>query len=195
LLPNHLQPWAALLKDNWPADAGPMPDRSAVAMALRWVKAGEVSGLAIVMYCRPDGATNREVAAACGQPKTNRAGGLQKNGELDFYSGYRQDGSLAHYVGPWGTRRGPPDGVPFPGKPLRDRAPPDLTSQENVARWLAGKPRQVAVVFAARAASRVIPVLASTFGLHGRAVNKDQSDTVLRVFRCAASAWAAGLRP
>jgi TIR domain len=72
---------------------------------------------------------------------------------------------------------------------------PDLTSQEDVARWLAGKPRHVAVVFAARAALRAIPALASTFGLHGRVVSKDQSATMLRVFRCAAAAWAVAAFP
>ncbi len=72
---------------------------------------------------------------------------------------------------------------------------PELTSKEDVARWLAGKPRDVAVVFVTRAALRVIPVLASTFGLHGREVNKTQRDTVLRTFRCAAAAWAAAAFP
>jgi len=72
---------------------------------------------------------------------------------------------------------------------------PVFRSIEDVAGWLAGQPRDVAVVFAARAALRIIPVLASQFGLHGRQVNKAQSATVLRVFRCVAAAWAAAAYP
>ena len=34
LLPNHFQPWAGLLKNDWPGDAGPVPDQSAVAIQL-----------------------------------------------------------------------------------------------------------------------------------------------------------------
>jgi hypothetical protein len=62
-----------------------MPDQNAVNMALRLgVKPGEVSGLAIVMYCRPYGATNEEVTAACGQSKTNRAKDMHLQRRLDF---------------------------------------------------------------------------------------------------------------
>jgi hypothetical protein len=100
-------------------------------MARRWVEPGEISGLAITMYCRPDGATNKQVTAVCGQSKTNRAKELQNNGKLDFYNGYRPDGSLAHYVGPRGSRPGPPGAVPFPGKPLRGNDLPDLTPPER----------------------------------------------------------------
>ena len=34
-LPKHLQPWARLLGDTWPADAGSIPVEHAVDMALR----------------------------------------------------------------------------------------------------------------------------------------------------------------
>jgi len=131
LLPGHLQPWDGLLKGNWPADAGPIPDQNAVDMARRWVEPGEVSGLAITMYCRPGGATNKEVTAVCGQSKTNRAKELQTNGKLDFYNGYRPDGSLAHYVGLRGSRPGPQGAVPFPGKPLKDNELPDLKPEQR----------------------------------------------------------------
>jgi hypothetical protein len=60
-LPQHLQPWANLLDDHWPADAGPIPDQRALHAAVNWITPGERSGLAIVMYCRPDGASNAEV--------------------------------------------------------------------------------------------------------------------------------------
>jgi hypothetical protein len=76
-----------------------------------------------------------------------------------------------------------------------DPPPLDFSKMEDVERWLADKPRDVAVVFAARAALRVIPVLASTFGLHGRELNNVQRGTVLRVFRCAAAAWAVAAFP
>jgi hypothetical protein len=69
LLPDHLQPWNGLLKGNWPADAGPIPDQNAVIMVRKVLGASERSGrpdLAIIMYCRPDGASNTEVRAATG---------------------------------------------------------------------------------------------------------------------------------
>jgi hypothetical protein len=72
---------------------------------------------------------------------------------------------------------------------------PTFTSHEDVTCWLEGKPRDVAVVFAARAALRVIPVLASAFGLPDRILNQAQSDTVLRTFRCMAAAWAVAAYP
>jgi hypothetical protein len=72
---------------------------------------------------------------------------------------------------------------------------PVFTRIEDVAGWLAAQPRDVGVVFAARAALRVIPTLPSTLGLHGTRVNKAQGATVLRVFRCAAAAWAVASFP
>jgi 5-methylcytosine-specific restriction endonuclease McrBC GTP-binding regulatory subunit McrB len=72
------------------------------------------------------------VTAVCGQSKTNRANELRKNGQLDFYNGYRPDGSLAHYVGSRGSRPGPPGAVPFPGKPLSGNDLPDLTPPERL---------------------------------------------------------------
>jgi hypothetical protein len=67
---------------------------------------------------------------------------------------------------------------------------PAFTSTEDISLWLDGKPRDIAVVLAARGALRVIPVLASTFSLSGHELNRDQRDTVLRTFRRAATAWA-----
>src|SRR5260370_18872040 len=134
LLPKHLQPWAARLKDNWPAAAGPMPDQNAVNLALRLgVKPREVSGLAIVMYCRPYGATNEEVTAACGQSKTNRAKDMHLQRRLDFMKATRSDGKTVYFAGPPGSRPGGPNAVPFvehargPIKPLQPvpTPPPD----------------------------------------------------------------------
>lgn len=70
-----------------------------------------------------------------------------------------------------------------------------FTSDENITRWLEGKPNHVAVVLAARAAIRVIPLLTTAFSLNRRAENDAQSDAVLKVFRCAAAAWAVAAYP
>jgi hypothetical protein len=55
--------------------------------------------------------------------------------------------------------------------------------------------RDASAVFAARAALRVIPVLASTFGLPSRELNNLQRGAVLRTFRCATAAWAVASFP
>ena len=125
LLPEHLQPWASRLGNNWPAAAGPTPDQDAVNMALRLgVKPGEVSGLAIVMYCRRYGATNEEVTAACGQSKTNRAKDMHLQRRLDFMRATRsEDGKTVYFVGPPGSRPGGPNAVPFV-EPARGRNKP-----------------------------------------------------------------------
>ena len=138
MLPDHLQPWAELLKNAWPAEAGRLPDQNAIDMALKLgVKAGEVSGLAIVMYCRPEGATNKEVSAVCGQSKTNRAADLQEAGTIDFMKSKRPDGSTVYFVGPPGSRPGPRDAVPFrsttPGtKPPEPVAPTVMEMPTNL---------------------------------------------------------------
>jgi hypothetical protein len=61
-----------------------MPDQAAVNMALEWVRPGEVSGLAVAMYCCPEGASNAEVLAACRDKRTNRARALHLKRKLDF---------------------------------------------------------------------------------------------------------------
>jgi hypothetical protein len=65
---------------------------------------------------------------------------------------------------------------------------PAFASPEDIARWLADKPRDAAVVLAARVALRVIP-LAGT--LH----SDRQIDAVLGAFRCAQAAWAVAAYP
>jgi hypothetical protein len=112
MLPRHLQPWAKLIGDTWPAPAGTMPDERAVEMALEWVRPGEVSGLAIAMYCRPEGASNTEVLAACRDKKTNRARGLHIERKLDFVKA-KVDGTLRYFIGPVGTRPGPANAESF----------------------------------------------------------------------------------
>jgi hypothetical protein len=94
-----------------------MPDERALNMALRWVRPGEVSGLAIAMYCRAEGASNAEVLAACRDTKTNRARALHQEQKLDFMKASMQDGTLRYFIGPVGTRPGPVDAKPFVARP------------------------------------------------------------------------------
>jgi hypothetical protein len=94
-----------------------MPDQDAVDMALQWVRPGEVSGLAIAMYCRPEGASNAEVLAACHDKKTNRARQLHLEGKLDFMKARMEDGILRYFVGPVGSHPGPTDAKPFVCRP------------------------------------------------------------------------------
>jgi hypothetical protein len=106
-----------------------MPDERAVGMALGWVSPGEVSGLAIAMYCRPEGASNAEVLAACRDKKTNRARALHLGHKLDFMKASMEDGTLRYFIGPVGTRPGPDGAKPFVTRP-EDR----LETDENGAR-------------------------------------------------------------
>ena len=71
----------------------------------------------------------------------------------------------------------------------------DFAKQNDVKRWLNGKPREVAVIIAARAALRVVPLLVDSLG--GRAGERSQrrKDLVLQVFRAVAAAWVAGQYP
>ena len=150
MLPNHLQPWTALLGDNWPMEAGPMPDQNAVNMALRWVKPGEVSGLAIAMYCRPEGASNAEVRSATGDTKTNRARALHLEGNLDFMKAKMRDGTLRYFVGLPGSRPGPPDAVEFVPRhtSLRNDAKPAPGVRDDIERFMALYPERRSRPFA-----------------------------------------------
>jgi hypothetical protein len=124
VLPKHLQPWGGLLGGTWPPSAGAMPDERAVSIALRWVRSGEVSGLAIAMYCRPEGASNAEVLAACHDKKTNRARALHLERKLDFMKASMPDGTLRYFIGPAGSRPGPADAKPFVSR-LDETSTPD----------------------------------------------------------------------
>jgi hypothetical protein len=104
LLPSHLQPWDRLLKGNWPADAGPIPDQNAVNMACRLLGAFDAPSrrpdLAIIMYCRAGGASNVEIRAATGDTWTNKARKLHLEGRLDFMKAKMPDGALRYFIGP-----------------------------------------------------------------------------------------------
>jgi hypothetical protein len=68
----------------------------------------------------------------------------------------------------------------------------DFSNRNDVRRWLLNKPREVAVVFAARAALRVAPLLAGA--LRPRRGGIDQN-IILLAFRAMAAPWVAGHYP
>ena len=59
-------------------------------------------------------------------------------------------------------------------------------------RWLADKPRDVAVVFAARVALRAAPALVTALGPRGSDTSRVGKNLALAVFRAMAVSWAAG---
>jgi hypothetical protein len=117
LLPSHLQPWASLLRDTWPANAGPMPDHDAVNTACRLLGAFHERSrrphLAIIMYCRIEGASNAEVRSATGDTWTNKARKLHLDGKLDFMKAKMPGGELRYFIGPPGSHPGPLNAQPF----------------------------------------------------------------------------------
>jgi hypothetical protein len=64
---------------------------------------------------------------------------------------------------------------------------PDFKDQDDVERWLRGKPQNVAVVFAVRAALRTVPAFARTR-------DRDR-EKILEVFRSLNAAWAIAAFP
>lgn len=68
----------------------------------------------------------------------------------------------------------------------------DFSDRKQVRRWLAAKPREVAVVFAARAALRATPLLADLLGPRGGGAARAGRDIVLPLFRAMAAPWVAG---
>jgi hypothetical protein len=64
---------------------------------------------------------------------------------------------------------------------------PEFSTTEDVNRWLATQSPEASVVFAARAALRVVPVF--------KVASRDQLKGALRMFRCAASAWTVAAYP
>lgn len=61
----------------------------------------------------------------------------------------------------------------------------DFQEIYEIETWLKGKPREVAIALAARAALRVLPFVQEV-------ARYDSSDILLPVFRALATAWAAG---
>jgi hypothetical protein len=68
-----------------------------------------------------------------------------------------------------------------------------FADKEAVVGWLSGQSDDVAVVFAARAALRVLPTM--TFGSLAGAVRTTTRVLVLRAFRAVATAWAVATYP
>ena len=67
----------------------------------------------------------------------------------------------------------------------------DFGNTADVQRWLQAQPHEVAVVMAARAALRVLPI--GPEGGHYTA--RSRASVVLQCFRAAATAWVAGKFP
>ena len=66
-----------------------------------------------------------------------------------------------------------------------------FTKQEDIKRWLYGKPRDIAVVFAARATLRVAPLLVTALGPRGGGVSSASRDLILPALRAMSAAWVA----
>ena len=140
MLPGHLQPWEGLLKGNWPADAGPIPDQNAVDKAHKLLGAFDERSrrpdLAIIMYCRPGGASNAETRAATGDTWTNKARKLHLEGKLDFMKAKMPDGALRYFIGAPESRPGPENAVEFVSRGATppnggDATPPDSDEQAD----------------------------------------------------------------
>jgi hypothetical protein len=73
----------------------------------------------------------------------------------------------------------------------------DFSKKVDVERWLAGKSHDDAVVFAARAALRVAPLLVTALGLgpRGGGPSRVSENLILPAFRALAAAWVVGQYP
>jgi hypothetical protein len=69
----------------------------------------------------------------------------------------------------------------------------NFADSEAVTGWLSGQSEDVAVVFAARAALRVLPTI--TFGSFAGSVRRNTRVLVLRTFRAVAAAWSVAAYP
>jgi hypothetical protein len=111
LLPDHLKPWADILNHSWPDGAGPIPDEKTTDQAQELgARLGKKYGLAWVMFCRPDGASRKEIWAACGASQFQAAKQAQLAGKLEFMVGEKGQGKR-YYMGPPGSHPGGPDVV------------------------------------------------------------------------------------
>jgi hypothetical protein len=68
----------------------------------------------------------------------------------------------------------------------------NITQREDLRLWLESKPRDWALVIAARAALRVAPMAATAFRLRS---GKARRTIVLPIFRGMAAAWVANMWP
>ena len=67
----------------------------------------------------------------------------------------------------------------------------DFTNQDEAKRWLESKPREIGIVFAARAALRVAPILVLPFIARYDAARLAE-EVVLPATRAMAASWVAG---
>jgi hypothetical protein len=98
-----------------------MPDQDAVSMTRRLLggfhERSRRPDLAIVMYCRAEGASNAEVRSATGDTWTNKARRLHLDGKSDFMKAKMPGGELRYFVGPLGSHPGPLNAQPFLARP------------------------------------------------------------------------------
>ena len=138
MLPDHLQRWNGLLKGNWPADAGPIPDQNAVILAHKVLGTAELSScpdLAIIMYSRPAGASNTEVRAATGDTWTNKARKLHLEGKLDFMKAKIPGEALRYFIGLPCSRPGPANADEFVHRsPKREKNTDEIDDNDVVQR-------------------------------------------------------------
>jgi len=67
----------------------------------------------------------------------------------------------------------------------------EFSKRQDVERWLKNKPREIAVIIAARAALRVVPILSESVQQRGDKAGKRELSLILAVLRATAAAWVA----
>jgi 5-methylcytosine-specific restriction enzyme B len=126
LLPDYLKPWAMILNDQWPGNAGPLPDANAVTKAQSFgAQPGTKKALAWAMFCRPDGASRAEINAGCGAPQFVAARNAQRDGKLEFAIVKTENRGNVYYMGAPGSHPGGPEGVPAGDTKIDDEEPSD----------------------------------------------------------------------
>jgi Protein of unknown function DUF262 len=98
-----------------------MPDQDTVNMARALLgtfhERSRRPDLAIIMYCRAEGASNAEVRSATGDTWTNKARRLHLDGRSDFMKAKMRGGELRYFVGPAGSHPGPLNAQLFVARP------------------------------------------------------------------------------
>jgi hypothetical protein len=71
----------------------------------------------------------------------------------------------------------------------------DFSNEQDVRRWASRQTPGASVVFAARAALRVVPALALDPSLNTRPIEEAKRNDILAVFRAVAASWVVGAYP
>ena len=79
-MPNVILQQYPVLK-NWPTEAGRKPALTQLKQAATVARSGTKDALAIAMMLRDDGATQKQIIAALGQPHRNKPTALVLNGK------------------------------------------------------------------------------------------------------------------